>query len=50
VNEQRFSAELKIPSIRLAKHRGVYSIIDIGHKTIPDKQAREACSFQTSNG
>lgn len=42
--------ELKIASIRLAKHKGVYSIIDIGEKTIPDKEAREACSFETGNG
>lgn len=42
--------ELKIASIRLAKHKGVCSIIDIGEKTIPDKEAREACSFETGNG
>jgi len=42
--------ELKIASIRLAKFKGVYSIIDIGDKTIPDKEAREACTFETGNG
>jgi len=42
--------ELKLASIRLARLKVVYSIIDIGDKTIPDKEAREACTFETGDG
>ncbi len=41
---------LKLASIRLAKEKEIFNIISIGDKTIPDKAAREACTFETGSG
>lgn len=42
--------EIRLASIRLANNKTVYNLIHLGDKTIPDKEAREACSAETGNG
>lgn len=42
--------EVRIASIRLASNKNVFNLINLGDKTIPNKEAREACSSETGNG
>lgn len=52
--DQEFSLrdyrEIKLASIKLVNKRDVYNIIHLGDKTIPNKEAREACTGDTGNG
>ena len=52
--DQEFSLrdyrEIKLASIKLVNKRDVYNIIHLGDKTIPNKEAREACTEDTGNG
>lgn len=52
--DQEFSLrdykEVRLASIRLANNKDVFSLIHLGDKTIPDKEAREACTIDTGNG
>ncbi|MDG1914343.1 MAG: hypothetical protein P8I55_07105 [Crocinitomix sp.] len=42
--------EIKLASIRLAKEKEVFNLINIGDRTIPDREAREACTNDTGDG
>jgi len=42
--------EIRLASIRLANKKEVFNLIYLGDKTIPDKEAREACSTDTGDG
>ena len=52
--DQEFSLrdykEVRLASIRLASNKDVFNLINLGDKTIPDREAREACSLETGNG
>jgi len=42
--------EVRLASLRLVNKKEVFSLIHLGDRTIPDKEAREACSTDTGNG
>jgi hypothetical protein len=42
--------EIRLASLRLTEKRQVYNIIQIGECTIPNKEAREACTRDAVNG
>ncbi len=52
--DQEFSLrdykEIKVASIRLANNKDVFNLINLGDKTIPDKEAREACTNEIGDG
>lgn len=52
--DQEFSLrdykEIKMASIRLTNNKEVFNLINLGDKTIPDKEAREACNRETGDG
>lgn len=52
--DQEFSLrdykEVRLASVRLANNMDVFNLIRLGDKTIPDKEAREACTTDTGNG
>ena len=52
--DQEFSLrdykEIKVASIRLANNKDVFNLINLGDKTIPDKEAREAWTNEIGDG
>jgi hypothetical protein len=52
--DQEFSLrdfmEIKLASRRLANKQAVFNLINLGDKTIPDKEAREACTKEIGDG
>lgn len=42
--------EVRLASVRLANNMNVLNLIRLGDKTIPDKEAREACTTDIGNG
>ena len=42
--------EIRLASLRLTQQRQVYNLIQIGDRTIPNKEAREACTKDAANG
>lgn len=42
--------EVKLASLKLTTGKSVYNLINLGDKTILDREAREACSVDIGNG
>ncbi len=42
--------EIKLASIKLVNNRDVFNLINLGDKTIPNKEAREACTSDIGKG
>lgn len=42
--------QVRLASLRLANNKPVFNLIHVGDKTIPNKEAREACTNDIGNG
>ncbi len=42
--------EIKLASLKLAAKRDVFNLINLGDRTIPSREAREACARDTGKG
>lgn len=42
--------EIRLASLKLASNKEVFNLIHVGDKTIPDREAREACTRDVGNG
>lgn len=42
--------DIKKAAFKLANRRPVYNLIQLGYKTLPDSEVREACTFDTAEG
>lgn len=54
VTDQEFGLydykQVRLASLRLANNKSVFNLINVGDKTIPNREAREACTCDTGNG